>query len=206
MAEFGFILLAAGSASRMGRLKQLLDFGGIPLVRHAAIEALQSGCAPVVVVCGAEAKTVSDALEGLPVLVALNDRWEEGMGTSIQCGLRELDARAPDVLGMILSLADQPLLNRETFARLVDTQRQTALPIVTSQYAGTVGVPVVFMREMFPALLALPRAQGCKGIVQKYASRAALVDCSDAVADIDTPDDFAQVLAEFLSRQRAHSR
>jgi CTP:molybdopterin cytidylyltransferase MocA len=31
-----FILLAAGNSSRMGRPKQLLDFRGQPLVRHAA--------------------------------------------------------------------------------------------------------------------------------------------------------------------------
>ena len=201
MAEFGFILLAAGNALRMGRPKQLLDFGGAPLVRRAAAEALASGCAPVVVVCGAAGDAIAAALDGLPVEFAHNERWEEGMGTSIQYGLRQLDAVGERVAGMILSLADQPLLDRATFCHLIEMQRKTGLPIVTSEYAGTVGVPVLFMREMFPPLMALPAGQGCKGVIQRNAARAARIDCPDALADVDTPEDYQRVLAEFIRRR-----
>ena len=203
MADFGIILLAAGNASRMGRPKQLLDFGGVPLVRHAAVEALGSGCAPVVVVCGAEREAVAEALAGLPVELAYNERWAEGMGTSIQCGLRQLEAsgRGAALAGMILSLADQPLLDSHTFLNLLAIHRETRQPIVTSEYSGTVGVPVLFTREIFRQLMALPPAQGCKGVIQRNAALAARMDCPEALADIDTPEDYQRVLAAFVSRR-----
>ncbi len=202
MHEFGLVLLAAGNASRMGQPKQLMDFGGVPLVRHAATEALASGCAPVVVVCGAESAAVTAALGGLAVEIAYNDRWAEGMGTSIHCGIRRLESYAPaPPAGLILSLADQPLLDRDAFRRLVEIQHGTGLPIVTSTYDGTVGVPVLFTREMFAELLALPPSQGCKGVIQRNAARAARLECPDALADIDTPGDFDRVLGEFRRRR-----
>lgn len=199
--EFGFVLLAAGSATRMGQPKQLLDFGGVPLVRHAAMEAMASGCSPVVVVCGAQGDAIASALAGLPVLIAHNTRWEEGMGTSIQCGIQELARCAPDAKGMILSLADQPLLDRETFRLLVETQHRTGEPIVSSAYGGTVGVPVLFCREIFAQLLSLPASQGCKGVIQRNSAMAAMVDCPDALADVDTPEDYQRVLTEFAARR-----
>ena len=42
----GAIILAAGSSSRMGSPKQILQFRGQSLLRHAALAALDAGCAP----------------------------------------------------------------------------------------------------------------------------------------------------------------
>ncbi len=60
------ILLAAGSATRMGQNKLLLELGGEPLVRRAARTALEAGLAPLLVVVGHEAERVREALAGLP--------------------------------------------------------------------------------------------------------------------------------------------
>ncbi len=199
MADFAIVLLAAGIASRMGRPKQLLDFHGVPLIRHAASEAVASQCAPVVVVCGAQREPIAEALAGLPVELAHNARWEEGMGTSIQCGLRQLERSGVD--GVILSLADQPLLDRDTYRGLLALHQQTRMPIVASHYSGTVGVPVLFTREYFPHLMALPPAQGCKGVIQSNRAHVAPFDCPDALADIDSPEDYERVLAEFVRRR-----
>ncbi|MCX6602694.1 MAG: nucleotidyltransferase family protein [Acidobacteria bacterium] len=199
MDKFGIIILAAGSASRMGQPKQLLDFHGMPLIRHAVVEALAVGCHPVIVVCGAIVDPIRQALAGLAVEIAVNPQWEQGMGTSIQTGLRHLESFAVD--GMILALADQPLVGRASYQKLLATQRETGSPIVSSHYADTVGVPVLFAPEYFPHLMALAPAQGCKGVIQAHRSHATLVDCPDATADIDTHDDYERVLAEFLHRQ-----
>ena len=54
----GVILLAAGSSTRMGEPKQLMDYHGNPLVRHAVDTALASVCRPVIVVLGANAAAI----------------------------------------------------------------------------------------------------------------------------------------------------
>src|SRR5688500_11288260 len=46
----GGVILAAGSSSRMGSPKQILQFRGESLLRHAALAALGAGCSPVIVV------------------------------------------------------------------------------------------------------------------------------------------------------------
>lgn len=199
MDSFGLILLAAGSASRMGRSKQLLDFHGMPLIRHAAVEAIASGCSPVIVVCGAIIDPIREALAGLEVEIAVNRRWEEGMGTSIQRGLQHLESFAVD--GMILALADQPLVGRAMYRQLIEKHQASGRPIVSAQYSETVGVPVLFTREYFTSLMALTPQQGCKAVIQANREQAALVDCPDAAADIDTFEDYQRVLAEYLSRQ-----
>src|SRR2546427_12030399 len=51
----GAVILAAGSASRMGRNKLLLEIGDQPLVRHVIQAASDGGCHVLRVVCSDEA-------------------------------------------------------------------------------------------------------------------------------------------------------
>ena len=187
----GLILLAAGSSTRMGEPKQLMDYLGKPLVRHAVDTALASACSPVIVVLGANARSISEAIRDLPVETVENSRWSEGMGTSIQTGVRAAAERELD--GVILALADQPLVTPEIYDRLMAQHEMTSKPIVTSEYAGTVGVPVLFAKEYFPHLLALQPEQGCKGVILRHATSAVRIGCPEAEVDIDTRVDYQRL-------------
>jgi molybdenum cofactor cytidylyltransferase len=177
---------------RMGSAKQLLDFGGKPLLRHAVESAQGSGCDPVIVVLGANEAEIHPVLAGLDVEIVVNERWPEGMGTSIQAGLRALENR--DVRGAILALSDQPFVTSDFLRGLVDRHHQSGRPIVAAQYSGTAGVPVFFAREAFPLLMALKPDQGCKGVILGHPGDALLVDCPEAAMDIDTPEDYARAM------------
>jgi len=191
MNRVGLILMAAGGASRMGRPKQLLPYRGRPLVCHAAATAIEAGCRPVIVVLGARAAEIAPVLEQQPVDVVENPLWEQGMGTSIQAGLAALEGRGLD--GVILALADQPLITAAILRGLVDAHRASGLPIVAAQYAGTAGVPVFFHRSYYSALLALAPGQGCKGVILGNRERALLIDCPEAELDVDTPEDYRRL-------------
>jgi molybdenum cofactor cytidylyltransferase len=187
------ILLAAGASSRMGAPKQLLDFHGKPMLRHVTEVALAAGCSPVIVVLGAREEAIRPALLGLDVEIALNPRWTEGMGTSIQAGLCALGDR--EVAGTILALADQPFVPSSFLRSLLEKHRESGRGIVAAQYADTVGVPAFFARAAFPLLRALPPEQGCKVVILESLAETFLVDCPDAARDIDTPDDYRTLLA-----------
>jgi molybdenum cofactor cytidylyltransferase len=187
-AGAAFVLLAAGNSVRMGAPKQLLDYRGQPLLRHAAAAALASGCRPIVVVLGAREQELRDVLAGLPVEIAVNERWADGLGTSIQTGIRVIEGRS-DVSGAVLGLADQPQVTPEFLRGLIASHTGSGTMIVASRYSGTVGVPAYFAREAFPLLMALAPDKGCKGVILGSAS-VLLVDCPDAAMDIDTPDDY----------------
>ena len=191
LPRFGTVLLAAGGSSRMGTAKQLLDYQGKPLVRHAAEVALASICGRVIVVLGCRSGEIRPALEGLPVAILENADWEGGMGTSIRAGIEVAKRESLD--GVVLALADQPLVTPAILDRLARTHLETGRPIVASQYAGTVGVPVFFARSYFPHLLGLQPAQGCKGVILAHAGDAIRLDCPEAEVDVDTPEDYGRV-------------
>ena len=194
------IVLAAGEGSRMrqsGVPKQLLDIAGQPLIRRVAENALASACHPVVVVVGAHAAAIRQALSGCAVQIVENPRWQEGMGTSIQAGLSALP---PAVDCAILTLGDQPLITASLLDQLIRLHADTGKPIVTAEYAGTVGVPVLFARQYFPALMSLEPDKGCKGVILKNRANAATMACPEAEADIDTPEDYTRLLQTLTNR------
>ena len=86
LAHSGRVILAAGASTRMGSPKQLLALDGKPLLVRAVEAALASSAWPVVVVLGAQAEKIRPILARLPVLVAENPAWAEGMAASIRTG------------------------------------------------------------------------------------------------------------------------
>ena len=193
MLDTAAVVLAAGAATRMGRAKQLLDLAGAPLVRAAAVAALDAGCRPVAVVLGAHAAQVAAALRGLDVETVINPDWERGIGASIASGVACVERGDPRAA--LITLADQPLVGSAALRRLIAARHDAARPIAASRYAGTVGVPACFARALFPLLRALESAQGCKPLLRAHADDTVLVDCPEAELDVDTPDDYARLLS-----------
>ena len=72
------IVLAAGASTRFGQPKQLLDWGGVPLLAHVADEATAAGLVPVIVVLGSGGREVRETLGDRPVQAVMNWRWNEG--------------------------------------------------------------------------------------------------------------------------------
>lgn len=193
MPDVGILILAAGQSSRMGRPKQLLPYQGRPLLRHAAERALESRCRPVVVVLGAFAEQIEPALAGLPVQVVRNSRWEEGVGTSIQAGLELLDRLGAGAA--VLTLGDLPLIGGAIYDRLADAHSASGAAVVTSEYAGTVGVPALFDRRVFPDLARLAPDKGCKGVILAHLAGAVRLPCPEAEMDVDSPADVERLAA-----------
>lgn len=185
------LLLAGGNSSRMGQPKQLLSYRGQPLVRHAALQAIEAACGKVIVVIGANANTIRFALKGLDLQIVENHRWAEGMGTSIRAGLESLDDGAESVL---LALADQPSITADHYRRLVEIQRETNAGIVASEYSGTLGVPALFTQAHLKDLLELSPREGCKRVILNHKDSVVRMPCPEAALDIDTPADYERLL------------
>ena len=111
------VVLAAGGSSRLGRSKQLVVYGGFPLVVRAARTALETGADPVAVVIGAHASAVAEALSGLPVIAVLNPEWDRGIGRSIATGVRAIIDHDSSVGAVLVLLADQPLVDETALGR-----------------------------------------------------------------------------------------
>lgn len=151
-------ILAAGESKRLGRPKQLELVDGEALLRRTARIALAARVARVAVVLGAYRDRVEPALAGLDVEVLDNAGWSEGMASS----LRVAAAWASPYDALLVCVCDQPDLTTDHLDALVARAGERA---VASGYAGTVGVPAIFPRAMFPALAALTGDRGARGLL-----------------------------------------
>jgi molybdenum cofactor cytidylyltransferase len=191
------VILAAGGSTRMGESKQLLPLGGKPMVRHTTEAVCAAGLDQVVVVVGARAEAVQQALDGLPVGFVLNEAWAEGMSTSLQAGLRAL---RPDIQAMLVVLADQPTLSPGLLRMLVQRYLASGAAIVAPFYQGQRGNPVLFDRAIFPELLAVKGDQGGRELFARHRDKVERLETDDAavVLDVDTRHDYEKV------RERQH--
>jgi molybdenum cofactor cytidylyltransferase len=187
------IILAAGASARLGQPKQLLPFRGRSLLRHAAETALGSVCRPVVVVLGALADRLQTELTALPVTVALNSVWAEGMASSIRAGLKAVASgtAAPDAV--VIMLCDQPLITSGMLNQVVHVHRSEERGIVASAYEGTLGVPALFSRKYFPELDSLRGDQGAKRIIVKHENDQARIPLPEAAFDVDRLEEAARL-------------
>lgn len=175
----------------MGTPKQLLLLDGRALVVRAAEAALAAGARPVVVVLGAHAEKIHPVLTALPVLVAANPAWADGLASSLRTGLTALLAAAPALDAALFALCDQPAFSAAVVAQLVAAQRTTGRSIAAARYRGRRAVPALFAREHFPALAALSGDAGARDLLNRDPSRIAAVDLPALALDLDTPEDYA---------------
>lgn len=190
--QFGIIILAAGESKRLGKPKQLLRFKEKTLLERIIKTALETGFQTLVVL-GSNAATIGKSIENLSVKTVINKNWQTGMSSSIVKGLEESLKLNPDLTGVILLLCDQPFVTKEAILRLVEIQNQTHKPIIASQYENTIGVPTLFMREIFVELLELEGDTGAKPIIKKHFQNLAKSDAPEAAFDIDTVEDFEKI-------------
>lgn len=191
----GIIVLAAGASVRMGEPKQLLRFQGETLLRRAVNVALETTCRPVIVVLGVAAEKIGEETSGLEVQIVVNELWAEGMSSAIRCGINALEsATAGEAQAAILTLCDQPFVTSNVINRLIKKHGECDAAIIASEYGmgenKTRGVPALFRRSVFPALMQLRGAEGAKRIIMRYAQQSAAIATPEAAMDIDTPDDY----------------
>ena len=192
--KIGLIILAAGAATRMGRPKQLLSYQGRSLILHAVEVALASMSQPIIVVLGAYVEQIKPELMLKAVQVVENSQWQEGMSSSIRAGISMLLKTNSKLDAVIISLADQPLVSPQIFNQLIQSYQETQKVIIASKYNETTGVPALFSNALFPELMQLEGDKGAKALIQKYIDRGLILLIPEAAIDIDTPDDYKQLL------------
>jgi len=186
------VILAAGESKRFGSPKQLLDWQGQPMLRHVAWQIMAADVGEMVAVLGAHYARVAPILHGLPLTLARNTRWQEGMSSSVALGLRAL-RRQPEAA--LFLLADQPQVTPELMNRVIRAYAETRAPIVIPRVGEQRGNPVLFGRELFPELMQVTGDQGGRALMGRYRDHIHWVEADkSALFDIDKPDDYLRLL------------
>ncbi len=176
------VVLAAGASRRLGRPKQTVVLGGETLVERAVRVAFEAGLSPVIVVVRDE---MIAELGKSGCVVVLNEQADEGMASSIRCGVsRAIDLR---VDGVVVMACDQVALRAEHLRALVEDGGR----VMGSGYAGRVGIPAYFPAASFGDLLALRGDVGARGLLQG----AAVVVDERLELDVDTEADLERAVS-----------
>jgi molybdenum cofactor cytidylyltransferase len=185
------IVLAAGSSTRMGRNKLLLEIEGETLVRRVVRAAADAGLDRVVVVLGHDEPLVRAQLDGLACEMVVNSDHARGAGTSVHTGVRHVGAEAE---AAVIVLADMPFVTAAMIAALADRYRAMRAPVVFSLYGDVQAPPTLYDRSLFPELLAIDDDRGGKQVVLRHHGEAEAVTWPEsALHDIDSPADYDRI-------------
>ena len=196
------VVLAAGSSTRMGRNKLLLEIGGESLVRRAVRLAGEAGLDPVIVVTGQFRDAVEREVRDLPCLPVFNPNHADGIQTSVARGVAvvagangtapgEERAAAEACGAAVVLLPDMPFVTAGMVGAVVARRRETDAPLVVSRYGDRVNAPpILYERSLFGEVARMEAGYG-REVVRRHHDRAAFVDWpADRLRDLDHPDDY----------------
>jgi len=182
------IVLAAGTASRMGRNKLVLPVHGKPMVAHAVEAATVAGLDPVIVVTGHESAAVRQAIGKTQVAFVQNDNFARGLSTSLRAGIGAVPGNCE---GAVVLLGDMPAVTASLVGKVMqafDPAEDRVICVATAR--GERGHPVLWGRQFFPELEALDGDAGARAVMSHYPNLVCEVEAGDGapLADIDTPE------------------
>jgi CTP:molybdopterin cytidylyltransferase MocA len=184
------IVLAAGGGSRFiasggtGH-KLLATYLGRSVVEWAIETAVAAQLDATYVVRGATDLPVPPLATGAVQFVR-NDRWADGIATSMQAGITR--ARRDGHAAVVVGLGDQPLVQAEAWRRVA---RATTSPVAVATYEGVRGNPVRLTSMVWP-LLPTSGDAGARVVMRRRPDLVTEVPCPGRSADIDTVDDLAE--------------
>lgn len=189
------IVLAAGESRRMGRPKLTLPYGDSTIIETVIDALAQSPVEGITVVLGSHESDVRSAIERRNVTTILNPRPERGMLSSAQCALNQI---RDDAEAFLFALGDQPQVQPETIAALIDAAQRSGRGILLPTFRGKRGHPLLIRARYRDEILALPDSVGLNALLQSHAAdiEAIAVDSPSILMDIDTPDDYRTAVGE----------
>lgn len=183
------ILLAAGKSQRMGLCKQLLQLADRPAVAHCLDTHLAAGIGEIVAVVSPGAEEVAAAVSRYPVVVAVNESDSCDMADSVRTGSAHL---ASNPTGILVALADHPLVRPATVRSLVELHGQEPGAILIPVHDGAKGHPTLFPAPILRDICIVPTL---RDVIARHRDKVRLVPVADegVVMDMDVWEDYLAV-------------
>jgi molybdenum cofactor cytidylyltransferase len=184
--------LAAGTSSRLGRPKQLLELGGKVVLQHVLDAAEASSLEEIVLVLGAEADQVRARVR-LPhrARVALNRDFQAGQSGSLKAGLAATD---PSIEAAVVLLGDQPGVRPDAIDAVIGAWATEPGPIVRAAYGGRPAHPILLARSVWAEAEGVRGDEGARPILAAHPDWVRTVEVGgDPPEDIDTEADYVRI-------------
>ena len=186
------IVLAAGKSSRLKtQTKQLLPWRGTTLLGWVIRQAEISPLDKVVVVVGHEAEEVRRSVHLERARFVEAPDFHEGCTASIRTGLEAIDPKAE---AAVLILGDQPGIESQTIAAVLERWRRTQTPVIRVSYSGRSGHPMLFSKALFGQLKGLHGDKGVWKLLQSHPEWVGEIEIDRPFpSDINTWEDYAKL-------------
>ncbi len=189
------IILAAGMSTRMGKPKMLLPFGEKSIIETVIKQVNNSALSQTYVVLGSDNEALSNKIQGLNTQNLLNTNYEEGMLSSVQCGLKSLPETTEAV--MVL-LGDQPMISSSVMDKMITRYKHTDKEILIASHQGKRGHPILIGSRYFKEILEFTSDQSLRDILENhpYDLEEMETENSEILRDIDTEQDYQNELKQ----------
>jgi len=189
------IVLAAGKSSRMGSNKLLLRFDGKTIIEHILDRLIHYD---TIVVTGHRREEIEPIIKRYSAKIVHNPDYEQGMTTSFQAGLREIDE---DVNAVFMVLSDTFGFSTALLDAMELKMASTVDLIVSPVYEGKRGHPVLIAYELFQEFLDLDSSKTMKDVVLRHEDEHAYVPGDIWTrTDLNTPEDYEHVKKLWVTR------
>jgi len=183
LLKLSILIPAAGVSKRLGQAKQLVKHKGKPLIQNAVNTAFSLAPHEIMVITGANAEAVKDAVSQPPVHWIHNPHWAAGMGGSIALGAAAI---SPESTGLMILLCDQWKIQAQDLQALTEVWLSSPESIVCAK-AGSINMPpVIFPASCFDQLRELEGNQGARSLLVNHPELLTAVSVKNAAIDLDT--------------------
>lgn len=193
------VILAAGASSRMKAIKQLLPWKKTSLLGHSIEQGVSSKVDSVFVVLGANKEKIAPTLKDYNIQIIENENWQLGLGKSIAFAMKFLDNSPTQFNGVLITLADQPLLTASYYNQLIAEFKESKYGIVLTQQNSTIGVPAVFNENYYERLSLLNEDNGAKALIKQNLDDVRFVNSDGMALDVDTMDGYEELFKKYGS-------
>jgi molybdenum cofactor cytidylyltransferase len=187
------LVLAAGTASRLGVPKQLLPWRGTTLLEWVVRQAEKSPLDEVIVVVGHESAAVRHKVCFERARIVEAPDFHEGCSASIRAGLEEA---SPNAEAAVLILGDQPGIQPGALAAVIEGWRNIQSSVVRISYRGQSAHPVLLSKTIFAEIRELHGDKGVWRLLEAHPEWVHEIEMDlSPPADINRWEDYAKLAA-----------
>ncbi|MBI5403030.1 MAG: nucleotidyltransferase family protein [Ignavibacteriae bacterium] len=181
------LILAAGSGSRIGKPKLILEYGGKSFLKIIAEKIGNTGIKNIV--CVISSDKYDWAKENVPgIEYIINPNPENGMISSVYYGVKELN-----ICDAVLIIpVDHPFVLDETYKLIIGVVQENKGCVIKPKYKDKSGHPVIIPNELFETILKNDFSVGLDKIIAQSGCKQKYIDVEDigVVNNINTKNDF----------------
>ena len=179
----------------MGVQKLLLPLGGGTVIEYIIDQLLNSAIDEVYIVVGHEGDRIAEQISGLAVSVVTNPDYQEGMLSSVRCGLGALP---PECEKVMVALGDQPAITTKLVDEMIGSLAATNKGIIVPIYNGKRGHPILFSERYRQEIMTHYDDVGLRGLLWTHPDDVFELNASTSavLSDMDHPEDYQRELEQ----------